>query len=334
MTRPFTRTLATLLAAAGLTACATTPPKVDAAGYYARPIGSAPATANATPYSPGLVCLAMAARSAGRRSPTIAVGRIADYTGKQEDGLAGPRLTQGGSLMAITALAKAGAEMVERVDTSVPELELRYANNKLLSDSGQAAGGYRPITAGQYAGSDYVIAGGITELNYNIRSSGADALAGDRDAEGAKGSFHARVFVMNIAMDIRLVNTRTLEVVDVISYQKQIVGREVGLGLFDFLNGNVFDISAGTGALEPVQLAVRSLVERAVVEMSANLYGMPGPQACMTSDPLGGGTTGATGGFTPAYNNLGTNNATTRADPDRWNDGRSTGDRAPLRGRY
>jgi holdfast attachment protein HfaB len=65
-------------------------------------------------------------------------------------------------------------------------------------------------------------------------------LGGDRDADGAKGSFRARMFVMNIAMDLRLVNTRTLEVVDVISYQKQIVGREVGLGLFDFLNGNVF----------------------------------------------------------------------------------------------
>ena len=62
--------------------------------------------------------------------------------------------------------------------------------------------------------------------------------------------------VMNIALDFRLIDPRTLEVVDVISYQKQIIGREISAGVFDFLNGNVFDISAGEGGLEPVQLAV------------------------------------------------------------------------------
>lgn len=74
-------------------------------------------------------------------------------------------------------------------------------------------------------------------------------------------------------------------------------------------------------------------MERAVVEMSANLYGMPGPQACMTSDPLGGGTFGVTGGFTPAYNNLGTNNASTREDPSRWSDRRDP-DAGGVRSRY
>jgi curli production assembly/transport component CsgG/holdfast attachment protein HfaB len=182
-------------------------------------------------------------------------------------------------------------------------------------------------------GSDFHVVGGITELNYNIRSTGMDAAGGDTDSDGLKGTFRNRVFVMNIAMDLRLVNSRTLEVVDVISYQKQIVGREVGVGLFDFLNGNVFDISAGSGALEPLQLGVRALVERAVVEMSANLYGMPGPQSCLTSDPLGGGTFGVTGGFTPAYNNLGTNNASTREEPSRWSDRRAPA-AGGLRGRY
>jgi curli biogenesis system outer membrane secretion channel CsgG len=287
MTRAIPRTLAALLTAVGLTACASTPPKVDTAGYYARPIGSAPATANATPYSPGLVCLAMAARSAGRRSPTIAVGRIADYTGKQEEGLAGPRLTQGASLMAITALAKAGAEMVERIDTSVPELELRFANNKLLSDSGQAAGGYRPILAGQYAGSDYVIAGGITELNYNIRSGGLEAGVAGSGANSAKAVFSGKTYVMNIGVDLRLIDTRTMRIVDVISYQKQIIGQEVGGGAFSFLGSNIVDISAGRGEMEPLQLGVRTLIERASLEFMANLYGVP-VQGCLpANDPIG-----------------------------------------------
>ena len=154
--------------------------------------------------------------------------------------------------------------------------------------------------------------------------------SGAVDAKDPKGSFRGRLFVMNIGLDLRLINTRTLEVVDVISYQKQVIGREVGVGFFDFMNGNVFDISAGAGALEPMQLAVRSLVERAVVEMTANLYGMPGPQSCLTSDPLGAGTVGLTGGYVPAYNNLGTNNGQTREDPSRWNARRDSA----VRGRY
>jgi hypothetical protein len=82
----------------------------------------------------------------------------------------------------------------------------------------------------------------------------------------------------------------------------------------------VGDTSVGQGGLEPTQLAVRSVIERAVVEVMANIYGMPDPSACMSSDPLGGSDSiGPAGSFTPAYNTLRTNNAQTRADPDRWN---------------
>ena len=186
------------------------------------------------------------------------------------------------------------------------------------------------ILAGQVPGSDFYVAGGITELNFNIRSSGVDVTGGGTDTKELKGSLTGRMFIMNLGLDLRLINTRTLEVVDVISYQKQIVGREVGVGLFDFLNGNVFDFSAGSGALEPMQLAVRSLVERAVVEMTANLYGMPGPQSCLSYDPLETGTVGVTGAYVPAYNNVDTNNAKTREDPSRWNARRDPA----VRGRY
>ena len=64
----------------------------------------------------------------------MAVGRISDYTGTvSSDG--GRQITGGASLMANSALAKAGARIVERYDTSVSELELRYANNKLIGDA-------------------------------------------------------------------------------------------------------------------------------------------------------------------------------------------------------
>lgn len=304
-------------------------------GLYASPIGNAPVTANPTPYSTALYCLADYARRYNLPSPRIAVGRISDYTGTvSADG--GRQITGGASLMASTALAKAGARLVERYDTSVSELELRYANNKLIGDEGPGGPSdqqYRRILAGQVPGSDFYVVGGITEVNYNIRSGGFDAGMGEIDTNRpGSGLIQAKVFVMNVAMDLRLVQTTTLEVVDVISYQKQIVGREVSAGVFDFLNGNVFDVSAGGGAFEPVQLAVRAMTERASVEFMANLYGAPGPEICLdtANEPLRD-TYGPTGGYYPAYPNTDVNNGQTRADPSRWHDRR---DGAVRRTRY
>ena len=304
-------------------------------GLYATPIGNAPVTANPTPYSAALYCMADYARRYNLPSPRIAVGRIADYTGTvSADG--GRQVTGGASLMAMTALAKSGARITERYDTSVSEMELRYANNRLIGDQGP--GGvddiqYRRILAGSVPGTDFYIIGGITEVNYNIRSAGFDMAGGQATSQTPlSAAFAGKSYVMNIAIDLRLVQTTSLEVVDVVSYQKQIIGREISAGVFDFLNGNVFDISAGEGGLEPVQLAVRALIERATVEFMANLYGAPGPEICLPAgpDPLGG-PVGPTGGYYPAYPNTDTNNGATRADPSRWHDRR---DGAVRRSRY
>ncbi len=332
--RPLRAAAVVAAVASVLAGCVST--SAGPSGQYAAPIGNAPVTSNPTPYSTALYCLADYARRYNLPSPRMAVGRISDYTGSiSSDG--GRQITQGASLMANTALAKAGARIVERYDTSVSELELRYANNKLISDD-QPNGGpqdaaYRRILAGQVPGSDFYVVGGITEVNYNIRSGGFDIAGGEVQDNGGSGMLTGKVFVMNVAIDLRLVQTTTLEVVDVVSYQKQIVGREVSAGVFDFLNGNVFDISAGTSGMEPVQLAVRALVERATVEFMANLYGAPGPEVCLNpaNDPLGDSPVGPTGGYYPAYANTDTNNGQTRADPSRWHD-RRDGD--VRRGRY
>ena len=307
--------LAALASSLALTGCIS--PVAGPGGNYTKPIGSAPVTANPTPYSEGLVCLGYHARANGIAAPRIAVGRILDYTGKA-DIEGGRRVTQGASLMAMSAFAKAGARLVERFDTSVSELELKYANNKLI---GESTNDFRQILAGSIPGSDFYLVGGITELNYNIRSLGADAFVGDQDSTDPKGSAGAKLFVINIALDLRLVETETLEVVDVISYQKQIIGREISAGYFDFANGNVFDIGLGERAQEPIQLAVRSTIERAVLEMSANLYGVRGPDVCNAPAPLAS-TNGITGDFVPRANVLEDNNGNTRAADERWNEKR------------
>ena len=317
-------------------------PVAGPSGRYAKPIGNAPVTANPSPYSAALVCLAQYATRYGVASPRIAVGRISDYTGKEEGDGSGRKLTQGASLLAYTAFAKAGARLVERYDTSISELELKYANNKLISDDAAPVApglaptpqGYRKIYAGQIPGSDFYLIGGITELNFNIRSSGVDIGLGYANADDGAGLISGKLYVMNIAMDLRLVDTRTQEVVDVISYQKQLIGREIGAGVFRFFGQIAVDVSAGEGALEPTQLAVRSLIERAVVEIMANLYGAPGPGSCMSADPIGGGTTGLTGSYTPAYNNLDQNNARTREQTGRWDVRSDPGPAGSIRGRY
>ena len=336
------RRLVALASVACLTLSGCISPVAGPSGRYARPIGNAPVTANPTPYSAALVCLSEYASRYGVAAPRIAVGRISDYTGKEETDGSGRKLTQGASLMAISALAKSGARLVERYDTSVSELELKYANNKLISDDAPPGVpgaptpvNTRKITAGEFPGSDFYLVGGITELNFNIRSAGIDLGASLANADDGAGMLSGNVAVMNIGLDLRLINTRSLEVVDVISYQKQIIGRQIGAGLFRFFGNVAVNASVGAGALEPLQLGVRAVIERAVVEMMANLYGAPGPGSCLQAgvDPLGA-RTGVTGGYYPAYNNLDQNNAQTRSQASRWDQQRDPGPGAAIRGRY
>ncbi|HWE47044.1 MAG TPA: holdfast anchoring protein HfaB [Caulobacteraceae bacterium] len=326
-----------LVAASAVALSGCVSPVAGSDGLYAQPMGNAPVTPNPTPYSQALVCLGDYARAHNLPSPRIAVGRISDYTAKDEpDG--GRKLTQGASLMAMSALAKSGARLVERYDTSISELELKYANNKLITDAPDATPGtpapYRHITSGQVPGSDFYIVGGITELNYNIKSAGFDIAGGGPKTGDLKAEAGGQIYVMNVGLDLRLVSTRTLEVVDVVSYQKQIIARQVGVGAFQIINHNGFEPIVGEAGMEPIQLAVRSTVERAVLEMMANLYGAPGPQVCLDSrrDPLA--TTGVTGGFTPAYDNRKGNNGSTRADPARWSADRDADVKDAKRGRY
>jgi curli biogenesis system outer membrane secretion channel CsgG len=329
-----------LVAAVALQGCIS--PTPDSSGRYTTPIGGSPVIANETPYSDALRCLGSVT---AQRPIRVAVGQIADYTGKTENDAGGRKLTQGGALMAMSALSKAGVNLVERFDTSVAEMELKYANNKLITDEpGQPGqpGDFRKIMAGSIPGSDYYLVGGITELNFNIRSTGANADGGMTATDGVKGTAGVNAYVMNVGLDLRLVDTNTLEVVDVISYQKQIIGRQVQAGVFDFLGHYFFDASIGESSLEPVQLAVRSVIERATLEMVSRLYHSSGG-ACAASlntsgDPLAGGEDRAP--YAPTNRqtmntaiNQEKHHDTSRQDPYRWYGNDDPNGESGLRGR-
>src|SRR4051812_36145471 len=277
--------LAFVLAAAALQGCIS--PVPDSVGRYTAPIGGAPVVSNETPYSAALRCMGGFVRQHPVR---VAVGQTADYTGKTEADGSAPKVTAGAALMAMSALNKAGVHMVERFDTSVAEMELKYANNKLIADDNGANGDFRKIMAGSIPGSDYYIVGGITELNFNIRSENANGNGGGTATNATTGTLGGSIYVMNVGLDMRLVNTNTLEVADVISYQKQIIGHQISAGVFDFLGKNFFDVSVGESALEPIQLAVRSVIERATLEMITRIYRAPAGACAIplgtSDDPL------------------------------------------------
>ncbi|MDP3404306.1 MAG: holdfast anchoring protein HfaB [Brevundimonas sp.] len=262
----------------------------------ADPRGGAPVTANPSSYSPALRCLAARAGWWDGGAPRVAVGRIADMTGRNEF-YTGTPVPQGASLFAITALRQAGVPVVERLDNTVAEIELNYARQHLLSDTpeqaGQSADNFRPILAGQIAGSRYYIVGGVTELNYNIASSGLQLQGGQAandDNNALGGAIGRSHFVLNVAVDLRLVDTRSQEVVETVTFQKQVVGTEAGLnvrgvnlrGSDDTATGR---LNGGTGAMEPIQFAVRSLVERGVFELVAGLQSGDARGACLPSGP-------------------------------------------------
>ena len=71
--------LVLILAAVALEGCIS--PVPDSVGRYTAPIGGAPVISNETPYSAALRCMG---GFVAQRPVRIAVGQIADYTGKTE----------------------------------------------------------------------------------------------------------------------------------------------------------------------------------------------------------------------------------------------------------
>ncbi|MBV7433858.1 hypothetical protein KRX19_02370 [Cardiobacteriaceae bacterium TAE3-ERU3] len=240
-------------------------------------IGTKPRN-NITPVESAFSCYANALRANHTPVVSVAVGNVKDYTGKynQDEGHA---ITQGGSLMVYSALGKIGypIQIRERFDPDIAERELGYIDKRQLGDGNQhnlttAEGrsegvNWLPYHGGSILKSDYYIVGGITELNYNIQSGGGQVSV---SGIGPK----ARIFTMNIGVDLRLVDTKTLAVVKTSSLQKQITGYETGLGIFRFFGSNLFDINVGERNIEPIQLGVRTTIETSVLELLSGVTGI------------------------------------------------------------
>jgi curli biogenesis system outer membrane secretion channel CsgG len=228
-----------------------------------KPDFSYPVTNNDTPYSQ---CLKKLAVLNANNLPVFAVGEVADKTGQVNYDENGHALTQGASEMIISALAKTKkAQMVERLDLRIPLAEVKLAEQGKLS---------RPIEAyGKLPASDFIIVGALTELNYNIISGGAQLFI-----KGIGGG--ARTVVVNVALDLRVINSQNFAISYVSTLQKQIRGYEVEANVFRFFGDTLLEFDAGMVRNEPMQLGVRSVAEMAVYQIMTDFLKLPEAQGC------------------------------------------------------
>lgn len=238
---------------------------------------------NRTPMDGPLSCLAGQIADGDGKPLVIAVGDVRDYTGKYSIS-EGNAITQGGALMVSSALGKLGSavRLAERFDPTIAERELAYMDRRQLGDgsvhdvpasSGRQSVRWLPYFGGSVQASDYYIVGGITELNYDIRSGGAEVAVG---SVGPK----LRTYTQSVAIDLRIVDTRSLLVVRTISLTKQFTGYETGFGVFRFFGSDLFDINVGAKGQEPLQLGIRTALEEATLRLVSTVARVD-PASCM-----------------------------------------------------
>lgn len=270
-----------------VTGCAMVPLSERQAPGEAPVVIGPPVRENDTRLEDAFVCVANELRNNNAPQLGIAVGEVRDFTGKFSEADGGNPITQGGALMVMSALGKLGStvRIHERYDTRIADMELAYMDRRQLGDGrthvvggeqGRQQVPWLPYLGGTVLQSDYYIVGGITELNYNIASGGIQAGVNAINPQ-------ARTFTVNVAVDLRIVNTESLVVKRTVSLSKQLVGYEVGLDIFRFFGSTLVDLNTGIKAQEPMQMGVRVALEQGVLDLIGALHGVD-PAPCINRE--------------------------------------------------
>jgi len=196
----------------------------------------------------------LAALDEPEEKPAVAVYNIEDKTGQRKE-TGGSVVTQGASDMLITALQRSRQfTVLDR--TSLGD----FMNEQQLQAEDRLAMGEGP-DLGEMTGADYVIEGAITEYQVDKETGGTGiSIAGlGGTAEKATAS---------TAIDLRVVDTTTAEVVWARSLKDEIEGERVGVEAFSFMGDNIVEFETGEGKQEVINLVVRSLLEEAVFELA------------------------------------------------------------------
>ncbi|HHT67632.1 MAG TPA: CsgG/HfaB family protein [Limnochordia bacterium] len=186
----------------------------------------------------------------------ISIYAVTDSTGqfKADGGASSTVVTQGSTEMLITALQRSRQfTILDRVRFG------DLMNEQNLISSSRIAPGQGP-ELGALTGANYMITGSITEYQVSKETGGIGLVIAGKggSTEYAKAS---------VALDLRVINLTTGEVIWAESLKGEIIGEKVGLQLFSFLGKNIVEFETGQGKQQVINLVVRTLLEEAVFKL-------------------------------------------------------------------
>jgi curli biogenesis system outer membrane secretion channel CsgG len=267
----------TVVALLALSAC-TTPPDLSGTMGQITPIKGPSPELTTTPVKDALICVDKYRNKC--QDLRIAIGDIVDGTGARtfQDG-SSTLLPQRPDMMFTVAMYDTGIKIINRNATKIAEWEMVQSMEKRLGEGRTTIVedqnfDYRPVAAGSMLGSTHFVTGALTEVNWNIHSSDVkNNIAGVFRTE--------KQYHISVAVDLMVSDTRTTEITLARSYTKQIVGKELSNGVFRFFDiGDqsagigpleLFDASAGAQSNEPVQNAVRWLMDTAAYDIASTM---------------------------------------------------------------
>jgi curli biogenesis system outer membrane secretion channel CsgG len=227
---------------------------------------------NNSVYTSGLGCLGdliSADGQSGENGVTISVGLIQDKTTRE--GHASP-LTQAASDMTLTALTRVGAIDLVGVTDTRDMLQYDFSGY----DTGTLINTVSSLNVGSLIKSDVFITGAITEYNKDIRNRNwgmgifGKLLGADVSGDDA---------VINVSMDLRLVNPATGRILRsssgqllAVSLQNNIVTSGVNASSTFASNSIGITPQFGVRTADPQHLAIRELIDRAVLMLIGELY--------------------------------------------------------------
>ena len=183
----------------------------------------------------------------------VAVFKMVDKTGERK-ATGASVVSQGATDMLITALVRSRHfEVLDRVVDNNIMQEQDLQKNNLLSS------GDNP-SVNQLKGADYFITGAVTEYQVDKKTGGIGiAIA------GLGGS--SEYAVAKTAIDLRIIDSTSGEVVWSRSLKDEIRGEKVNLQAFSFMGSNIVELETGKGKQEVINLVLRNLIEEGIFEL-------------------------------------------------------------------
>jgi len=193
---------------------------------------------------------------------TVAVYKFPDVTGQRKETGLSTAVSQGADVWVIQSLMAVGGgewfTVVERasLDNVVKERQL-IRNTRELYDGTTGVDSLQPML---FAG--LILEGGIVGYDTNITSGGAGARYFGL-------GLHEEYRTDQVTVSLRLVGVQTGEILLTVSATKTIASTSNGADIFRFLDlgTRALEIESGNAANEPVNYAIRTAIEYAVLQM-------------------------------------------------------------------